>query len=133
MTKLYYSIKEVSALLKEPESTLRYWEDEFPEVINPYRKDKVRGLIKLSLKERKEIRSAPKEFGVRYYSEEDVEKVRLIQYLIRNCCLTFDGVRKRLKNNMESAERHAQILFRLKKVKAGLTALSEAYSKVGLH
>ena len=130
MTKLYYSIKEVSALLKEPESTLRYWEDEFPEAINPSRKDKVRGLTKLSLKERKEMKSVPKEFGVRYYSEGDVDDVRLIQYLIRDCRLTFDGVRMRLKNNKESAEKHAKLLLRLKNIKVELKALGEAFNKV---
>jgi len=127
--KSYYSIKEVAALLKEPESTLRYWEDEFPEVINPFRKDKELGLIKPSLKDRKENKSSRKEFGIRYYSDEDVNDVRLIQYLIRDCRLTFDGVRMRLKNNKENAEKQAKLLSRLENIKAELKALGTAFNE----
>ena len=112
--KLYYSIKEVSELLKEPESTLRYWEKVFPEFIHPSRKDQGLGV----------------KTGVRYYSEKDVEDVRLIQYLLRDCGLTLDGAHLRLKNNLEGAAKHAKLLFRLKNIKADLKALGEAMDHV---
>ena len=125
-TKLYYSIKEVSEMLEEPESTLRFWEHEFSEVINPSRKDKVRGVVKLSQKERKEAKISHKKLGIRFYSETDVDDVRLIKYLIRDCRLNLEGVRIRLKNNMGSAEKQAKISLRLNNIKAELQALSEA-------
>jgi len=127
MKRVYYSIKDVSAMVNEPESTLRYWEDEFPEAINPYRKDRDGGVKKPSMKERKENKSS---LGNRFYSEEDVDNVRMVQYLIRNCHLTFEGVHLRLKDNKESAEKQAQLLFRLKNIRANLKEMEEAIKEV---
>jgi len=128
MTKLYYSIKDVAKLIEEPESTLRYWEDMFPDVINPSRKDKLSGTIKPL--NRKDKNLSPKDFGIRFYSEKDVEKLRLIRYLIRDCSLKHDGVRIRLENNIENAEKQAKIFYQLKNVRAGLLALCEAFDEV---
>ena len=102
--KLYYSIKEVAASLGEPESTLRYWEDEFPDVISPNRNDR----------------------GVRFYKDSDIENVRMVRYLIRDCGLTLDGVRKKLKNNKDATIKKAKVILRLKNIKAELKAFSEA-------
>ena len=58
--KLYYSIKEVAQMFDVRESTLRYWETEFPHL-------------------------KPKTVGqsVRQYTEKDIEQVRIIYNLIR--------------------------------------------------
>ncbi|MDR0698599.1 MAG: MerR family transcriptional regulator [Tannerella sp.] len=110
VTKRYYSIKEVAFLLGESESTLRYWEKEFPDVISPRRNER----------------------DVRFYSKENVDNVALIQYLIRDCGFTLEGVRKRLKNDKgkESAANHAFILQCLKKIKAELEILEDALDEV---
>lgn len=105
--KIYYSIKEVASLLKEPESTLRYWEDEFPEEIKPTRSER----------------------GVRQYKEEDIDNIRFIQYNIRDCRLTLDGVRKKLKNNKEGAIKQANVVMKLKNIKAELQALGKSMSE----
>lgn len=130
-SKLYYSIKEVSEMLDEPESTLRFWEDEFPEVINPARKDKVRGVIKMSLKERKEAKLSQKKLGIRYYSEADIDDIRRIKYLIRDCRLNLEGVRLRLKNNTGGVEKQVKLLLRLKNIKEELQALNDAMNEAG--
>ena len=106
--KLFYTIKEVAEFVGEPESTLRYWEDEFPEVINPTRKKR----------------------GVRSYSESDLDNVHMIRYLIRDCSLTLDGVRKKLKNNKDSAIKQAKVVLRLKNIRAELKSLSDAMGEV---
>ena len=106
--KIYYSIKEVSALLKENEPTLRYWEGEFRNVISPMRNER----------------------GVRFYSEKDIDDVRLLKYLIRDCGLTFEGVRKRLKNNRESVERQVKVVQHLKNIRAEVKAMDEALDQV---
>ena len=54
--KLYYSIKEVAEMFDLPESTLRYWEQEFP-----FLKPKTSGPAK-----------------IRQYQEKDIEQIRLI-------------------------------------------------------
>jgi len=106
--KIFYSIKEVAKEVGEPESTLRYWEDEFPEVITPNRNER----------------------GVRFYKESDIENVRMIRYLVRDCSLTLDGVRKKLKNNKDSTIKHAKVVLRLKNIRAELKSLSDAMGEV---
>lgn len=106
--KMYYSIREVAAVLEENETTLRYWEGEFQDVISPRRNDR----------------------GVRFYSEKDIHDVRLIKYLIRDCGLTLEGVRKRLKNNKESAVKQAKVVQHLKQIKQELKGLKEALDEV---
>ena len=96
-------------MLGEPESTLRYWEDEFPEDIKPSRNER----------------------GVRFYREDDVNAIRLIQFFIRDSGLTLDGVRKKLKNNTESAEKQAKIIKKLKSIRAELKSLADAMNEVG--
>lgn len=110
VSKMYYSIKEVASSLEEAESTLRYWEGEFPDVISPHRNER----------------------GVRFYSEEDINSVNLIRYLIRDCGLTLEGVRRKLKNDTEKerAAKHADIVRRLKKMRTELKLLKEAMDEV---
>jgi DNA-binding transcriptional MerR regulator len=108
VSRIYYSIKEVASALEEVESTLRYWEGEFPDTISPHRNKR----------------------GVRFYSEKDMDDVRLIKYLIRDCGLTLDGARKRLKNNKEGAVKQARVVAYLKNIKAELKSLQKAMDEV---
>ena len=105
---MYYSIKEVSELLDETEPTLRYWEGEFQDVISPRRNER----------------------GVRFYSEKDIDDVRMIKFLIRNNGLTLEGVRKRLKNNKEAAIRQSKVAQHLNNIKAELKELGKAMDDV---
>ncbi|HCC52556.1 MAG TPA: transcriptional regulator [Porphyromonadaceae bacterium] len=108
VSKMFYSIKEVAAVLEENESTLRYWEGEFQDVISPRRNER----------------------GVRFYSEKDINDVRLIKYLIRDCGLTFEGARKRLKSNKESAVKQSKVVQYLKHIREELKVLKEALDDV---
>ena len=108
MDKIYYTIREVAAQLGEPESTLRYWEDVFDDMIKPTRNER----------------------GVRFYKESDIQDIQLIQHFIRDRGLTLDGVRKKLKNNKESAIKQADVVLRLKKIKAELKSLGDALNEV---
>lgn len=107
--KVFYSIKEVAVLLGETEHTLRFWENEFPDDIVPKRNDR----------------------GVRFYKEEDIEDIRQIQYFLRDCRLTLDGVHKRFKNNREKSERQAKVILRLKKIKSELKELGKVMDEIG--
>jgi len=103
MDKELYLIKEVAECVDEPLSTLRYWEKEFQYIINPRRN----------------------EGGRRLYSEKDIEDVRLIKYLVRDCKLTYDGVHKRLKDNRESSVRQARAVNKLRAIRAELKILAD--------
>jgi len=101
---MFYSIKEVASLLEETEPTLRYWEKEFPDIISPKRNNS----------------------GVRFYSEKDIEDIRLVKYLIRDCGLTLEGVRKRMKTGKDDAHRQVKAIRHLKNIRAEIKALGEA-------
>ena len=108
MEKIFFTIKEVAEVVGETEPTLRYWEDEFPDMITPNRNER----------------------GVRFYKEEDIHDIRVIQHFIRDNGLTLDGVRKKLKNNKESAIKQANVVARLKNIKMDLKSLSDALAEV---
>lgn len=98
--KLYYSVKEVAALLGVNESLLRYWEREFPQI-------------------------TPRKSGrnIRQYTKEDVETVRQIYYLVKVRGLKLAAAREVLRKEKPAVERDAEILRRLQSVKEQLNAL----------
>ena len=73
-TKLYYSIKEVAGMIGVNESLLRYWETEFPQ-IKPVKNSR----------------------GSRSYTARDIELLRRIQHLTRQCGYTLEGARDQLR------------------------------------
>ena len=75
--KLYYSIKEVAEMFDLPESTLRYWEQEFP-----FLKPKTSGPAK-----------------IRQYQEKDIEQIRLIHNLVKERGFKIAAARKILTQN----------------------------------
>lgn len=75
ITKLYYSISEVSKITNLKQYVLRYWETEFP-----------------SLKPKKN--SA----GNRSYKQTDIDLIKKIKYLLYKKKYTIDGAREELTN-----------------------------------
>ena len=101
--KLYYSIKEVAEMFDLNESTLRYWEQEFP-----------------SLK--------PKTMGpnkVRQYQEKDIEKVRLIHNLVKVRGFKISAARTILSKNRDGADKRADVLESLIGIRSELQALKK--------
>ena len=100
--KLYYSIKEVAAMVNVPESTLRFWENEFP-----------------TLK--------PKTGGnnVRQYSAKDVETVKLIHNLVKVRGFKIANARKLMSSNRDGTDKSAQVLSTLISVRDELKELKK--------
>lgn len=73
--KLYYTIGEVSDMFNVNQSLLRYWETEF-KTINPKRSPK----------------------GTRYYSQKDIEEIKLIHYLLKERKMKIEGAKQVLKH-----------------------------------
>ena len=94
--KLYYSIKEVAEMFDLNESTLRYWEQEFPSL-----KPKTSGSAK-----------------TRQYQEKDIEQIRLIHNLVASA-------RKILTQNKKGADRKADVLGWLIDIRTELQALKK--------
>ena len=99
--KLYYSIKEVAEMFGLNESTLRYWETEFP-----YLKPKTQGPNK-----------------VRQYSEKDIEQIRLIYNMVKVRGFKLAAAKKMINANRDGADRRADIITRLLGVRDDLQAL----------
>jgi len=89
--KLYYSIKEVAEMFGLNESTLRYWEQEFPHL-----KPKTSGPAK-----------------VRQYQEKDIDQIRLIHNLVKVRGFKLAAAKKIINQNRDGAERKAEVLTRL--------------------
>ena len=89
--KLYYSIAEVAQKFGINESTLRYWEQEFP-----YLKPKTRGAGK-----------------VRQYSEKDIEQIQLIYNLVKVRGFKIAAAKKIINSNRTGADKTAEVLSKL--------------------
>lgn len=86
--KLYYSIKEVADMVGVNESTLRYWEKEFPNV-----RPKTAGTNK-----------------VRQYTERNIEDLKIIYNLIKVRGLKISAARNYLRNNREGVDKSSEII-----------------------
>ena len=89
--KLYYSIKEVAQMFDVNESTLRYWETEFP-----YLKPKTSGPAK-----------------IRQYQQKDIDQIRLIHNLVKVRGFKLAAAKKIINANRDGADKKAEVLTRL--------------------
>ncbi len=101
--KLYYSIKEVAKMFDLNESTLRYWETEFPLL-----KPKTSGPAK-----------------VRQYQEKDIELIKLIHNLVKVRGFKLAAAKKMINANRDGADHTAEVLTRLIGVRDDLQALKK--------
>ena len=99
--KLYCSIKEVAQQLGVNESTLRYWEKEFPQL-----KPKTQALNK-----------------VRQYTAEDMELLKTIYNLVKVRGFKLAAARKMLNENRRGADRSSEVLETLISVRSQLQEL----------
>ena len=100
-TRLYYSIKEVAQMIGVNESTLRYWETEFPN-LRP-----------------KTVASTK----VRQNTEKDIDEIKVIYNLIKVRGFKIAAARKYMHENRASAERSSEILETLTGVRDQLKEL----------
>ena len=99
--KLYYTIKEVAEMFGLNESTLRYWETEFP-ILKP----KTTGPAK-----------------VRQYQDKDIEQIKLIHNLVKVRGFKLAAAKKIINNTRQGADKTADVLSRLIVVRDELQAL----------
>ena len=101
--KLYYSIAEVAQKFGINESTLRYWEQEFP-----YLKPKTRGAGK-----------------VRQYSEKDIEQIQLIYNLVKVRGFKIASAKKIINVNRTGADKTAEVLSKLIEIRDELQLMKK--------
>jgi DNA-binding transcriptional MerR regulator len=93
--RLFYSIGEVANIFNEETSLIRFWTNHFRSLINPKRNKK----------------------GNRLFSQQDVETIKLIHFLVRQQGMKLDGAYKRIVENREGAMKNMQIIKKLEDIK----------------
>ncbi|MDL2315255.1 MerR family transcriptional regulator [Bacteroidales bacterium OttesenSCG-928-C19] len=100
--KLYYSIGEVAEMFDVNASLLRFWEKEF-DSISPFKNAK----------------------GTRYYTDKDIEAIRQIYYLTKECGFTIEGAREQMKSKKDTIAAKAEAVNTMRKMKAFLLELKK--------
>ena len=103
MDKLYYTIGEVSELLGETTSLVRFWSNSFPKYIKPKRNAK----------------------GNRLYTEEDLDCLKQIHLLVKEQGLTLEGAAKKLSADRKKVEGRVKVLDSLKEIRAQLVEVKK--------
>ena len=100
--KRYYTIGEVAKAFEVNTSLLRYWEKEF-----------------------KEIQPKKKTSGVRKYTPQDVQNIKLIFHLLKEKGMTIEGAKNQLKDSKSSEENKMDVLKKLERIKKELENLRD--------
>ncbi len=100
--KLYYSIKEVAAMFDVNESALRYWEKVFPQ-IHPKTNSR----------------------GIRQYTKEDIEEIRLVHNMAKVRGFKLDAAKKMINTNRQDVDKNAQVMELLEASRDSLVALKK--------
>jgi transcriptional regulator, putative len=103
LNKKYYKIREVSELVGVPASTLRFWEGHFPEVV-PMRNDR----------------------GSRFYTPRNIEKLRMVKYLVKEKGLKIEAAREQMRVNADGVSRRSDAVKRLKQIRSQLQLMLDA-------
>ncbi|MBL4652845.1 MAG: MerR family transcriptional regulator [Flavobacteriales bacterium] len=97
ITKLYYSIGEVSKMFEVNTSLIRFWEKEF-DIIKPKKNKK----------------------GNRMFTKQDVDNFHVIFHLVKERGFTLDGAKQKLKGNKEDTINNVEIIKSLESIKSFL-------------
>ena len=105
--KKYFSISEVAEQFNVAESLLRFWEKEFP-----------------NIKPRKSGR------GIRQYTKEDIEEVRIVYNLVKVRGMKIAAAKTVLSKNRKGASDTSEILGRLQSIRTELQEISRELSEL---
>lgn len=100
--KRYYSIGEVAEMFGVNETLLRFWEKEFPQI-------------------------TPKKVGrgIRQYTRDNIEKIRVVYNLVKVRGLRIEAARELLKKNHEGTAQSTEVVDRLRAIREELITLKQ--------
>jgi len=102
ITKLYYSIGEVSEMFDVSKSLIRFWESEF-DILKPHKNSK----------------------GDRRFTQKNLDQFKIIYHLVKERGFTLDGAKKEIKNYKDSLIKKNQMVKSLTEIKGFLEKLKE--------
>ena len=102
--KLYYSMGEVAEMFDVNQSLIRHWESQFS-VLRPKRNKK----------------------GNRLFTPQDVENLKRIYHLVKECGMTLEGAKRAMRRQPagDAADRSGELLERLQRIRALLVEVRE--------
>ena len=100
ITKLYYSIGEISEMFNVSKSLIRFWEAEF-DLLKPHKNSK----------------------GDRRFTQQNIDQFRTIYHLVKKRGFTLDGAKKEIKSNKEHLAKKMQTITTLSNVKGMLEGM----------
>ncbi|MBX2814590.1 MAG: MerR family transcriptional regulator [Saprospiraceae bacterium] len=102
LTKLYYTIGEVSEIFDVSKSLIRYWESEFT-ILKPHKNSK----------------------GDRRFTKDNIEQLQLIYHLVKERGFTLEGAKKELRMNKSRYLQRKKLTEKLTGLKKNLVKLRD--------
>ena len=103
----FYKIGDVAEILNIPASTLRFWEKKFS-LLRPKRTNT----------------------NMRYYTLDDIERIRMIYYLVKERGLTLKAAEEQVVQNSKGVSRRREVIERLKQVDEELKRMLAALDAI---
>ncbi len=100
--KKYYSIGEVADQLNIAASQIRFWESEF-DIIKPQKNRN----------------------GKRQFTQDDIDKLKMVYHLVKTKGYTLQGAKQMLKNNTKGVRDNMEIIDLLQDVKSFLIGIKQ--------
>ena len=104
MDKLYYTIGEVSEILGESSSLVRFWTNSFSRYLKPKRNAK----------------------GNRLYTQEEIEVLKQIHLLVKVQGMTLDGAAKKMSSDKKAVDGKVKGLESLKSIREQLVEVRKS-------
>ena len=104
MDKLYYTIGEVSEILGESSSLVRFWTNSFSRYLKPKRNAK----------------------GNRLYTQEEIEVLKQIHLLVKVQGMTLDGAAKKMSSDKKAVDGKVKVLEGLRSIREQLVEVRKS-------
>ena len=104
MDKLYYRIGEVSEILGESSSLVRFWTNSFSRYLKPKRNAK----------------------GNRLYTQEEIEVLKQIHLLVKVQGMTLDGAAKKMSSDKKAVDGKVKVLESLRSIREQLVEVRKS-------
>ncbi|MDR1055790.1 MAG: MerR family transcriptional regulator [Prevotellaceae bacterium] len=101
--KVFYTIGEVAVMFGENTSLIRFWSNKFEGFINPHKNKK----------------------GNRLFTKEDIENFKIIYHLVKEKGMTLEGVKKRMRDNIDGESHNLEIVNTLTSIREMLIEVKE--------
>lgn len=106
LDKKYYKMRDVVEIIGVPATTIRYWETEFPE-LSPRRSTS----------------------NQRYYTPEDIKRLRMINYLVKVKGLRVEAAKEELRKSKNNVSTRMKVIDILTDTREELREILSGLSK----